>query len=180
MSRRAVSSDLEGIDRVSRRGRTDIGFEAVAAHYVDGTIKQACDVFLEAGIVEHGEMRLWIDVDHDVDIAVRTARAACHRAEHSRPAHAARAEIRFESTQGFKRFGTVETQYSTKSRSAGEIGALTTTLLPPPLSAAVRPCPVRPGERMAGRRPVVGVSNSLAAPQHPGDAQVFVEFGPMN
>ena len=33
---------------------------------------------------------------------------------------------------------------------------------------------------MAGRRPVVGVSNSLAAPQHPGDAQVFVEFGPMN
>src|SRR5450432_79054 len=92
MSRKAVSSDLEGIDRVSRRGRTDMGFEAVAVHYIDGTIKQACDVFLEAGIVEHGEMRFWIDVDHDVDVAVRTALAACHRAEHSRPAHAARGD----------------------------------------------------------------------------------------
>ena len=33
---------------------------------------------------------------------------------------------------------------------------------------------------MAGRKPVVGVSNGLAAPQHPGDAQVLVEFGPVN
>src|SRR3979490_2497890 len=80
---------LEGIDRVSRRGGTDIGFEAAAVHRVDGTVKQARDVILEAGIVEHGEMRPW------------------------------RAEIRFGSPQGFKGFATVhESKYSTKSGSA--------------------------------------------------------------
>src|ERR1700687_3771679 len=98
MSRRAASTGLEGIDRVNRRGGAEIGFEAVAGYHVDGTIKQARDVILEASIVEHGEMRLRIDLDHDVDIAVRTVFAARHRAEHSCPAHAARAEIRFGST----------------------------------------------------------------------------------
>src|SRR3979490_539758 len=98
---------LEGIDRVSRRGGTDIGFEAVAVHHVDGTSKQARDVILEARIVEHGDMRLRIDLDHDVDIAVRTPVAARHRAKHSRAAHSARAEIRFASTQGLKSFAAV-------------------------------------------------------------------------
>src|SRR6266404_919194 len=107
MSRSAVSAGLEGIDRVSRRGGTDIGFETVAVHHVDGTIKQARDVILQARIVENGEMRLRIDLDHDVDIAVRTAVAPRHRAEHSRPAHAARAKTRFGSAQGLKGFAAV-------------------------------------------------------------------------
>src|SRR5713226_2438366 len=71
--RPAASTGLEGIDRVGRRGGTDIGFEAVAVHHIDWTIKQARDVILEIHIVEHGEMRLRIDLDHDVDIAFRTA-----------------------------------------------------------------------------------------------------------
>src|ERR1700687_3106971 len=98
MSRSAASAGLEGIDRINRRGGTDIGLEAVAVHHVDGTIKQARDEILEASIVEHGEMRLRIDFDHDIDIAVGTVVAARHRAEYSCPAHAARAEIRFGST----------------------------------------------------------------------------------
>src|ERR1700687_5354513 len=98
MSRRAVTTGLEGIDRVSGRGGTDIGLEAVAVHHVDGTIKQAPGVILEGRIVENGEMRPRIDFAHDVDIAARTAVAARHRAENSRPAHATRAEIRFGST----------------------------------------------------------------------------------
>src|SRR6266403_2970554 len=106
MSRRAVSIGLEGIDRVTGRGGTDIGLKAVAVHHVDGSVKQAPDVILEASIVEHGKMRVRIDFDHDVDVAVRTAVAARHRAEHSRPAHAARTEITFGSTQGFKGFAT--------------------------------------------------------------------------
>jgi hypothetical protein len=36
----AVSGDLEGIDRVSGRRRTNVGFQAVAAHHIDGAIKQ--------------------------------------------------------------------------------------------------------------------------------------------
>src|SRR5882724_1136872 len=131
MSRRAVTTGLEGIDRVSGRGGTDMGFETVAVHHVDGTIKQARDVILEASIVEHGEMRLRIDFDHDVDIAVRTAVAARHRAEHSRPPHAARAEISFGSTQGFKGFAAVhKSKHNTKSRSAGETAASAAALLP--------------------------------------------------
>src|SRR6266849_10695856 len=163
MSRRAVPTGLEGIDRVSGRGWTDIRLEAVAVHHVDGTIKQARDVILEASIVEHGEMRLRIDLDHNVDIAVRTAVAARHRAEHSRPAHAAGAEIRFGSTQGLKGFAAVhESKYSTKSWSAGEIGALVAGLLPLP---AAGPIPQ---------------SGGRTAPQHPGDAEVFVEIRPMS
>jgi hypothetical protein len=50
-----VSTVLEGIGRVSRRGRPDIGFEGVAVHHVDGTIKQARDVVLEACIIEHSD-----------------------------------------------------------------------------------------------------------------------------
>src|SRR5260370_10305824 len=107
MSRSAVSIGLEGIDRVGGRGGTDIGLKTVAVHHVDGTVKQAPDVILEPGIVEHGEMGVRIDFDQDVDIAVRMAVAARYRAEHSRPAHAARAEIGFGSTQGFKGFATV-------------------------------------------------------------------------
>src|SRR6266404_7815350 len=107
MSRRAVSIGLEGIDRVTGRGGTDIGLKAVAVHHVDGTVKPAPDVILEASIIEHREMRVRIDFDQNVDIAVRTAVAARYRAEHSRPADAARAEIGFGSTQGFKGFATV-------------------------------------------------------------------------
>src|SRR5258705_5074292 len=104
MSRRAVSIGLEGIDRVSGRGGTDIGLKAVAVHHVDGTVKQAPDVVLEANMVEHGEMRVRVDFDQDVDIAVGTAVATRYRAEHSRSAYTARAEIGFGSTQGFKGF----------------------------------------------------------------------------
>src|SRR6266849_5239500 len=147
MSRRAVPTGLEGIDRVSGRGWTDIRLEAVAVHHVDGTIKQARDVILEASIVEHGEMRLRIDFDHDVDIAVRTAVAARDRAEHSRPAHAARAEISFGSTQGFKGFAAVhKSKHSTKSRSAGEPQRRRR-----PSCRACGGCPLGGG---AGQRPV--------------------------
>src|SRR5258708_2566637 len=107
MSRRAVSAGLEGIDRINSRGRADIGFEAVAIHYVDGTIKQTRDVILEAGIVEHGQMRLRINLDHDVDVAAGTAVAARHRTEHSRTPHAARTEIGFGSTQGLEGFAAI-------------------------------------------------------------------------
>src|ERR1700692_4048992 len=70
-------------------------------------------------------MRVRIDFDHDADVAVRTAVAARHRAEHSRRGHAARTEITFGSTQGFKGFATVHAaEHSTKSPWAGEIGAV--------------------------------------------------------
>src|ERR1700676_185615 len=116
MSRRAVSTGLEGIDRISGRGGADIGFEAVAVYHVDGAVKQARDVILQGCIGEHGDMRLRIYFDHDVDIAVRSAVATRDRAEHGRPAHAARAEIGFGSPQGFKGFGTVhKSKYSTNS-----------------------------------------------------------------
>src|SRR5258705_12569977 len=120
MSRRAVSIGLEGIDRVSGRGGTDIGLKAVAVHHVDGTVKQAPDVVLEANIVEHGEMRVRVDFDQDVDIAVGTAVATRYRAEHSRSAYAARAEIGFGSTQGFKGFATVHELNIARNRGRRE------------------------------------------------------------
>src|SRR5258708_27772994 len=103
----SLEFDLAGIDRVGRGGGADIGFDAVAVHDVHGAVKQARDVFLEAGVVEYGEMRFRIDFDHDVDIAVTTAVAPRHPAQYSRPPHAARAQIGFGSTQGFEGFAAV-------------------------------------------------------------------------
>ena len=82
-------------------------FEAVAVDHVDRTLKQAGDILLEARVFEHGQVRRRIDLDHDVDIAVRPAVAARHRAEHGRPPHAARAEVGFGSKKGFKGFAAV-------------------------------------------------------------------------
>src|SRR5258708_39879235 len=98
----ALSSDLEGIDRAGRRGGADIGLEAGAVNHVDGTIKQARDVILQPGIGEHGEVRFRIDLDHDVNIAVRPADAPRYRAEHSRTADAERPALGVGSTQGFE------------------------------------------------------------------------------
>src|ERR1700686_4830309 len=143
MSRRAVSTGLEGIGRISGRGGADIGFEAVAVYHVDGAVKQARDVILQACIVEHGDMRLRIDFDHDVDIAVRSTVAARDRAERGRPAHAARAEIGFGSPQGFKGFGTVhKSKYSTNSGGGGgrrDGGGRCGGLLPQTYPSAISP-----------------------------------------
>jgi hypothetical protein len=63
ISRSAVSTVLEGIDGVCGRSRTDVGFEAVTVHDIDGTIEQAGDVLLEACIVVYGKRRFRIDLD---------------------------------------------------------------------------------------------------------------------
>src|ERR1700722_18674375 len=144
MSRRTVSSDLEGIDRIGRRGGTDIGLEAIAIHDVDRAIEKTRDVVLEACIVEHSETRLRVDLDHDVDIAVGTAVAACYRAENGHPAHAARTQIRFGSTQGRQGFATVHVlEYNTKPRPAGDGQQAKGRSIFPPAAARLA-CPYPP------------------------------------
>jgi hypothetical protein len=83
MSRRAVSGDLEGIDRISGRRRTNIGFQAVAAHHIDRTIKQTGNILFESCVIENRDVSLGINLDHNVGIAVRTVIAAYTRPEKS-------------------------------------------------------------------------------------------------
>src|SRR3954452_21608139 len=69
MSRSERSSALEGIDRIGNGSRTEVGLQAVAAHNIDRPVEQARDVLLQSYVVEHRNMRLRIDLEHDVDIA---------------------------------------------------------------------------------------------------------------
>ena len=77
-----------------------MSFEAIAVDHIDWTLEQAGDILLEACVFELGRMRRRIDLDHDVEIALRSAVAARHRAEHGRLA--ARAEVRFGSQKGLQ------------------------------------------------------------------------------
>jgi hypothetical protein len=78
-------------------------------------------------------------------------RSARHRAEHSRPPHATRAEIGFGPTQGFEGFAAVhESKHSTKSRVAGA----PTESLPRPCGGEIMPvfAPVAMGPGSAAQR----------------------------
>jgi hypothetical protein len=79
--------------------------ETVPVHHVHRAIEQARNVVLEIDIIEHGEVRLGIDFDDDVDVSVRAVVTACGRAEHSGALHPARAERRLGTLQGFKDVG---------------------------------------------------------------------------
>ena len=73
MSRSDVSVVLERIDGIGRCGGTDIRFEAVAAHDIDGPVEQAGDIFLQTNIIVDRDMGLGVNFDHDVGIAVGAA-----------------------------------------------------------------------------------------------------------
>jgi hypothetical protein len=72
----AVSAGFEGRDRVRCRRGTDIGFQSLAAHDIHGGVKELRDIVFQSHIVEHANMRLGIDLDHDVNIAVGAVVAA--------------------------------------------------------------------------------------------------------
>src|SRR5829696_2188101 len=103
ISRRAASAGLKGINGVGRCSGTDIGLERVPAHDVGGTVKEASDVFFQAGIIEDGNARVGVDLEHDVNVAVGPVVAACARAKQRRPAYSARAQIAFITAQDGKR-----------------------------------------------------------------------------
>ena len=53
MSSSASRSISESIDRVGGRVRSKAGLQGFPVDHVNGTLKQACDVILQAGIIEH-------------------------------------------------------------------------------------------------------------------------------
>ena|ERR1700730_17158065 len=81
-SRSASRSASEGIDRIPCRWRAQIGLPGFAVDHVNAFRKQAGDVILQADVVEKRDVGLGVDIDHDVDVAVRTVFAAGHGAEH--------------------------------------------------------------------------------------------------
>ncbi len=87
----AAAGALEGIDGVGRHGRTKIGFKSLAADDVHAAVEACCDVVFQSDIIEEADMGLRIDLDHDVDIAVRPIIASGPRAEQGDMRHAARA-----------------------------------------------------------------------------------------
>lgn len=76
-----MSAGLEGINGIGHCCGTGIWFGAFAAHDIGGFIKKYCDVFLKVDVMEHGDVSLGIDLDHDIDVAPVVA--SRHRAARS-------------------------------------------------------------------------------------------------
>src|SRR5579864_2328757 len=76
MSTSTPRSLSEGIDRVPRGRRTQVGFQGVPIDHINRTVKQTHNVILQPDVIEHGDVGLRIDVDHNVEVTVRTVIAA--------------------------------------------------------------------------------------------------------
>ena len=81
-----------------------MGFQRVTIYDVDGAVEEIGNVFLEIDLVEHGHPDIRIDLDHDVDVAIRTAFAARQRTEQGGVHHPALAQGALGSPQGLDRF----------------------------------------------------------------------------
>src|SRR5271168_3946768 len=120
---------LEGIDRIPRRGGTDMGFQSLAVDHVNAAVEQARDMALQTHIVvnRHGGFRCWVDVDHDIGVAVGAVIAARARTEQGGMRDAACAQVALVLAKPVKDLLPVHTvPHTTKgarNRRADGIGA---------------------------------------------------------
>jgi len=70
MSRSEVTAGTECIVGISRRDRTDIRFETVAAHHVNRAVEQAGYIRLQAHVIINRDAGFGIDVNHGAGVAV--------------------------------------------------------------------------------------------------------------
>src|SRR5579862_5651801 len=107
LSQRSVSRRSEGIDGVGRRLTGQVGFQSLAVHDINGLVEQGRNIFLKPYVTPDPDMRLGIDLNHNIDVAVRPVVAACARAEQRGMTDAPRAQSRFVFPQPGKDFLTV-------------------------------------------------------------------------
>jgi len=60
----------EGTNGVDYRGRFHIRLQSGPIDDIDSSIKHRCDVFFHPRVIEDGDMRIRIEFDHDVSVAV--------------------------------------------------------------------------------------------------------------
>src|ERR1700724_429721 len=120
MSCSVFEAASEGIDGVGRHGRTNMGLERVTADDVHRSPKESRDVFLQSHIVENGDASVRLDVDDDIEVAVRSVISARDRSEHAGMADTACAQVGLVAAQGGKGVLSVhEFLYSTTGGREG-------------------------------------------------------------
>src|SRR5271169_245801 len=92
MSLRVRVAGSESIDGIGRRGRPDVGLEALATNDIDRAVEEFCNVILERDVFIDADAGGGIDLDHDIDVTVGAVVAPRARAEQSRVTDAARAQ----------------------------------------------------------------------------------------
>src|SRR5439155_105673 len=92
MSRNAPRSALEGIDHVPFHRRAQMRLQGLAVDHVNRYIEQTCNVIFQFDVIEKSDVGLGIDIDYDIEVAVRPVLAPCHGAEHGGMRDAARAQ----------------------------------------------------------------------------------------
>lgn len=70
-----------------------MGLERVTIDHIDRALKQSGNVIPQSHIIENGDVSLWIDVDHDIEVAVGPVLAARDRTEDGGVTNTARAQI---------------------------------------------------------------------------------------
>src|SRR5579864_2951122 len=102
MSKSACRARSESIDRLSLGGRPNERFQLSSVRDIDAAGKKIAEILGDRNIFEKADRRIWRDLDHDVDVAVRTLVAARSRPEQRGVRHAARAQggfVLFQSRQ---------------------------------------------------------------------------------
>src|SRR5882724_1506646 len=92
MSRSTPRSVSKGIDRIPRRRHAQMGLQSIAIDHIIRPIEQAGYVVFQIDIIEESDVSLGINIDDDVEIAIRPAIAARDRAENGRVTDSARAQ----------------------------------------------------------------------------------------
>src|ERR1700719_2112603 len=95
ISRRTPSSASEGIERIPYRRCAQMRLEGVAVDHVNRALKQAGNVISQSHVIENSDVRLRIDVDHDVEVTVVSVLAARDRTEDSGMTNTARTQVAF-------------------------------------------------------------------------------------
>src|SRR5262245_49115765 len=93
MSCNLAEGDLEGMDGILLRRRSHRRFECSAIHNIDVAREKLCNVSFDACILEYAEFGIWIQFDHNIEIAVRPCLSARHRSKQCSMLDAARTEF---------------------------------------------------------------------------------------
>jgi hypothetical protein len=102
ISRNAVCSPLKGlkgIDSIPGNWRAQIGLQALAIDHINASVKQSGNVILQSDVIEKRNVSLEIDIDHDIEVAVRPILAPGHGAEHGGMGYAPRAQYALVATE---------------------------------------------------------------------------------
>src|SRR6516165_6432689 len=112
------------MNHIPRHWRAHVRLEGLPIDHVNRSIEQTGNVIFQSDVVEKRDMSLGIDINENVEIAVRSALAARDRPEYRGMRDAARPQRAFMAAQGGKGILSIHTQIIPQSAVGGRASNL--------------------------------------------------------